>query len=100
MEVQLLKIEYPIKNVAVVKFSNPPVNAHSQHLLSETSLVFDWLSDKDDVRAVVLTGEGKCFCAGADIKERVGATKQLEIIGRIVVGLERPIIVFWSAKSR
>ena len=77
MDVKLLKIEYPIKHVAVVKLSNPPVNAHSQHLLSETSLVFDWLSDKDDVRAVVLTGEGKCFCAGADIKERVGAKKQL-----------------------
>ena len=76
MEVKFIKIEYPVEYVALVKFSNPPVNAHSQELLSETSLVFDWLSDKNEIRAVVLTGEGKCFCAGADIKERVSAPKQ------------------------
>ena len=77
MEPELLKIEYPTDYVALVKFSNPPVNAHSQKLLTETSSVFDWLSDNSEIRAIVLTGEGKCFCAGADIKERAGVPKKL-----------------------
>lgn len=77
MEAEFLKIEYPIDHVALVEFSNPPVNAHSQKLLTETTAVFDYLSDKEKIRAIVLTGEGKCFCAGADIKERVGVEKKL-----------------------
>ena len=77
METELLKLHYPNEHVAIVRFSNPPVNAHSQKLLMETALIFDYLSDKEDVRVIILTGEGKCFCAGADIKERVGSEPKL-----------------------
>jgi enoyl-CoA hydratase len=58
--------------IAVVTMANPPVNAQNRQFHEDMMLAFDVLSDRDDVRAVVLTGEGKCFSAGADIKGRAG----------------------------
>ena len=60
--------------VAVVTLNRPPVNATSRAMREELIRVFDALPDRDDVRAVVLTGAGKIFCAGADIKERTKLT--------------------------
>ena len=58
--------------IAVVTMDNPPVNAQNRRFHEEMMLVFDTLSDRGDARVVVLTGAGKCFSAGADIKSRVG----------------------------
>ena len=76
MQPDLVKLELVEEYVALVQFANPPVNAHSQQLLTETAWVFDSISDRDDIRVVVLTGQGKAFCAGADIKERVGTAPE------------------------
>ena len=63
-------------HVAVVTMSRPPVNAVSQQLLEELTATFDAFSDRDDVRAAVLTGAGKVFSAGADLDEaRAGLAK-------------------------
>ncbi len=56
--------------VATVTMNRPPVNATNRDLLEALTEVFDSFTDRDDVRAAVLTGAGKVFCAGADIKER------------------------------
>lgn len=64
-----LKIER-IGHVAVLRLANPPVNALSTVLMNELTLALDRISESDDIRAVVLTGEGKVFCAGADLKSR------------------------------
>ena len=58
--------------VATVTMDAPPVNAVSAELMEEMIATFDQMSDRDDVRVVVLTGSGKIFCAGADIKSRAG----------------------------
>jgi enoyl-CoA hydratase/carnithine racemase len=57
--------------IAVVTLDRPPVNALDQQLLDEVMRVFDALSDRDDVRVAILTGAGRNFCAGADIKARL-----------------------------
>src|SRR3954463_5837937 len=58
--------------VATVTLARPPVNAQNRRFREEIITIFDMLSDRADVRAVVLTGEGKTFSAGADLKERPG----------------------------
>ena len=57
--------------VAVVTMDRPPVNAIDRQFNEEMMLVFDALSDTDDARVVVLTGAGRIFSAGADIKSRL-----------------------------
>jgi enoyl-CoA hydratase len=64
------------ENIAIVKMDNPPVNAHSMQMLIDIQLMFDRISDIDEIRVVILTGEGKVFCAGADIKERTFAERK------------------------
>lgn len=58
--------------VATVTLARPPVNAQNRLFREEIIAIFDQLNDRKDVRAVVLTGEGKTFSAGADLKERPG----------------------------
>lgn len=57
-------------HIAVATMNNPPVNAQSRELQDEISLAFDLMSDDENVRVVVFTGQGKVFSAGADIKAR------------------------------
>lgn len=58
------------ERIALVTLNRPPVNAQNAELRSELTQVFDELSDREDVSVVVLTGSGKTFSAGADIRER------------------------------
>lgn len=62
-------------HVAVLRMNFPPVNALSRTLGDELTRALDLISETDDVRAVVLTGEGKAFCAGADLKGRADVIK-------------------------
>jgi len=83
--------------VATVTLARPPVNAQNRRLREEIVTIFDSLSDSADVRAVVLTGEGKTFSAGADLKE-FGTAPSLFAMrdarwGRDVWGLLRAIPV-------
>ncbi len=69
MTYETLKLEVA-DFVATVTLDRPPVNAMNRAMRQEIVQVFDELHDREDVRAVVLTGAGKAFCAGADLKER------------------------------
>lgn len=57
-------------HVATLTMDAPPVNALTRTLNDELTLALDRISELDDVRAVILTGAGKVFCAGADLKGR------------------------------
>jgi enoyl-CoA hydratase len=57
-------------HVAVLTLDSPPVNALTRILNDELTHALDVISETPDIRAVVLTGAGKVFCAGADLKGR------------------------------
>lgn len=73
-EFQQLKFEMH-GHVAVLTLNYPPVNALSRTLSDELTLALDRISETNDVRAVVLTGNGKVFCAGADLKGRASVIR-------------------------
>lgn len=76
LDLETVKCQVVEEHIALVTLDNPPVNAHSAQMLVDIQLMFDRLSDIDMIRAVVLTGAGKVFCAGADIKNRAGKEPQ------------------------
>ncbi|RIA10624.1 2-(1,2-epoxy-1,2-dihydrophenyl)acetyl-CoA isomerase [Flavobacteriaceae bacterium MAR_2010_72] len=96
----LLKIE---DNVAYISLNRPEVfNSFNREMALKLQDTLDACEKNSDVRAIVLTGNGKAFCAGQDLKEvtspelNPGFKKILEehynpIITRIRT-IEKPII--------
>lgn len=56
-------------NIAIVEIDHAPANALSSACIAELRTVFKNLSENDAVYAIILTGAGRFFIAGADIKE-------------------------------
>src|SRR5215210_6918601 len=55
--------------VATVSLARPDArNALNEELIGELARCMEELAEDDDVRVVVLTGEGDFFCAGADVR--------------------------------
>jgi len=56
------------ENIARVSFCRPEIhNAFNGTVLIEMAHLFDTMDKDDDIRVVVLSGEGKSFCSGADL---------------------------------
>ena len=56
------------ENIVVVTINNPPVNALNASVTKELKETFEELKMNDKVKVVILTGQGKAFVAGANIK--------------------------------
>ncbi|GCE17040.1 enoyl-CoA hydratase/isomerase family protein [Dictyobacter kobayashii] len=81
---QQLKVDYRSGNkIAVVTLQRSQVrNALNAQLIQELTAVFTELSIDEQLHAVILTGEGKAFCAGADInmmREAIAYTAEQNI---------------------
>jgi enoyl-CoA hydratase len=62
--------------VAVVTVSRPQaMNALNTRFFQEMDSLVAEIGGRDDIRAVVITGDGKAFVAGADIAEMAGKTQ-------------------------
>ena len=70
-------IKYFIKNkVAWVTLNRPEIhNAFNETMIGELLELYKELGDMTNVRVVVITGEGKSFCAGADLNWMGGVIK-------------------------
>jgi enoyl-CoA hydratase len=56
--------------IAVIKFNRPEVrNAINKKMIREMMLTLQQIQEDKGIRAVILTGEGKAFQAGADLTE-------------------------------
>jgi enoyl-CoA hydratase len=74
---KFLRSEIKNSSVAVVRLARPPVNAIDRDMYIEIARLFsnpDLLGS--GIRAIVLTGEGRHFCAGNDLDEFASMTPE------------------------
>jgi enoyl-CoA hydratase/carnithine racemase len=64
---ETIKLEVA-NGVATLTLHRPDrMNAFTEQMMHEMIAAFDETDANDDVRAVIVTGEGRAFCAGADL---------------------------------
>ncbi|AEH37211.1 3-hydroxyacyl-CoA dehydrogenase/enoyl-CoA hydratase family protein [Halopiger xanaduensis] len=79
-EFETIRVEYPADYVGHIVLDRPHrMNTISNELLAELSEAIDLLEDDDEVRAILLTGEGdRAFSAGADVQSMAAGADPLD----------------------
>ena len=55
-------------SLAIVHLNRPDkLNAFNQQMLHDLLDVLDTVDKKDNIKALIITGSGNAFCAGADL---------------------------------
>ena len=75
-------------NVAVFTMNNPPVNQLSTQFRADLAEAFGEAYGDDAVKAIVLTGTGKNFIAGADITEIQHIKNKEELVAGMMEGMK------------
>ncbi|KAK4344262.1 hypothetical protein RND71_037356 [Anisodus tanguticus] len=75
--------------VAIIKFSNPPVNALAIQIFAGLKEKWNEAAIRNDVKAIVLTGTGGRFSGGFDINvfEKVHKTSDISLLPDVSVDL-------------
>jgi 2-(1,2-epoxy-1,2-dihydrophenyl)acetyl-CoA isomerase len=89
------------EGVAILSLNRPEkYNPLSQQMLGELLDAFTTLRSDPEVKVVLLTGEGKAFCAGGDINDMLGGKLKLDYVAgrtlgktiQAIQGIEKPVI--------
>ena len=86
------KINFFIKNqVATISLNRPDVlNSFNYSMADEVIEAFKTCENNNNIRAIILTGEGRAFCAGQDLEEATG--NNAPSIDKIVEHTYNPIL--------
>ena len=90
--IEHLVVTEPEPGIALVELARGKVNAIDTQMYDEIARVFDMLSDNQDIRAIVLTGRGRIFCAGNDlgnfrVMDSVSGDVEMRSVRRALFGL-------------
>lgn len=73
-DAKTLRFEMPAEAIGVVTLNRPErLNAMSRELIREFHECLGEIAQRDDIRVVILTGAGRGFCAGTDLKDSASA---------------------------
>ncbi|XP_068647355.1 peroxisomal fatty acid beta-oxidation multifunctional protein-like [Aristolochia californica] len=84
-----VSIDVGSDGVAVIKISNPPVNALAPPVIAGLKATYDEAMRRDDVKAIVIIGDGGKFSGGFDINvfQQVHKTGDLSLLPSVSVEL-------------
>lgn len=87
-------VKFAIENSAAVITLNRPdvLNSFNLNMSNEVQAALKKCSEEESIRVVVLTGEGRAFCAGQDLAEAAPKDKPLADLGKILEECYNPII--------
>ncbi|CAF1051391.1 unnamed protein product [Adineta ricciae] len=93
---ETLKLSQPKSHVILVELNRPTkLNAMDKQLFDELKTCFEHLNTEKSCRAIVLTGTGKAFCAGIDLKylsnTTVNELSQIDDVARKALHTRRMI---------
>jgi enoyl-CoA hydratase len=83
----------PAPGVVMLELDHPPVNVMSATMLAILDQVLVDAQSDESVRAIVLTGRGRAFCSGADLKEgtrdqeQPGSRRSMGGFGPVIAGI-------------
>jgi len=67
-EFETIRLEWPRHDIAIAKLNRPErLNAMTNVMFAELETLARTLDADDDVRVLIITGEGRAFCAGYDL---------------------------------
>jgi enoyl-CoA hydratase/carnithine racemase len=107
VDAKTLELSTPHDGVAMVRLSRPELlNAINEVVLAELSQTFAALAADDAVRAVILTGAGRGFCSGLDLRDfgpsvpdaddpaitRLRFQEAMAALPQAIAGLPQPVV--------
>jgi 2-(1,2-epoxy-1,2-dihydrophenyl)acetyl-CoA isomerase len=90
-----------VSGVAAIKFNRPEVyNAFNNEMSFEFIDALKKARNDKEVRVIIITGEGKAFCSGQDLKDVKGVSRSLgESVAKrynpmtdLIMNIEKPVI--------
>jgi 3-hydroxyacyl-CoA dehydrogenase len=93
----LIELTHPFPGVAVLTLANSPVNALSTPLRQALLDALRQAEADDSVDAVVLAGNARAFCAGADLKEfnegtAFGYPSLTDVLVPFILAMSKPVV--------
>ena len=86
--------------IAVIRMNRPErMNAFDDQVSAELDDILGICEDDKEVKVIILTGTGKAFCAGGDVKAMAEAENPTEFLGNLAGGIHRPIIRIWNMET-
>lgn len=65
-------LSYPAPGVLLVRLNRPKdLNCINQDGHAELDAIWSWLDNEPTLNVGIITGTGRAFCAGADLKGRI-----------------------------
>ncbi len=93
MNLNTVEVKYADKVATLIMKRSKALNAVNMELAEDLTTAMKEIEGRDDISVVIVRGEGRAFCAGADLKEMsAGLTKEqhfeklinLQDVGRIM----------------
>ncbi|MDX6609522.1 MAG: 2-(1,2-epoxy,2-dihydrophenyl)acetyl-CoA isomerase [Solirubrobacterales bacterium] len=89
-ELKTLRIEID-GDIGTLTLDRPDAfNAMSPEMIGEMTVAFAWLADRAAIRALIITGAGKAFCAGGDVNwfQRGVSDEEIDLPSEVRRGAE------------